>query len=135
MTQAELNRYDRHLRLPEIGLAGQQRLKQARVAIVGAGGLGCPVAQYLTAAGVGTLGIIDGDVVEASNLQRQILFSPEHIGQSKATVAAAVLARQNPYCEVEAIPFFWIVPMPSLCWRSTTSLWTVRQFRDPLPGQ
>jgi molybdopterin/thiamine biosynthesis adenylyltransferase/rhodanese-related sulfurtransferase len=106
MTPAELNRYDRHIRLPEIGLAGQQQLKQARVAIVGAGGLGCPVGQYLTAAGVGVLGIIDGDVVEASNLQRQILFSPEHIGQPKATVAAAVLARQNPYCQILAHPVF-----------------------------
>ena len=106
MTPAELNRYDRHIRLPEIGLAGQQHLSQARVAIVGAGGLGCPVGQYLTAAGVGVLGIIDGDVVEASNLQRQILFSPEHIGQPKATVAAAVLARQNPYCQVRAHPVF-----------------------------
>lgn len=106
MTEAELNRYDRHIRLPEIGLAGQQRLKQARVAIVGAGGLGCPVGQYLVAAGVGTLGIIDGDVIEESNLQRQILFSPEHIGQRKAAVAARILARQNPYSQVVSHPVF-----------------------------
>ena len=106
MTEGELNRYDRHIRLPEVGLAGQQQLKQARVAIVGAGGLGCPVGQYLAAAGVGTLGIIDGDVVDESNLQRQILFSPEHIGQRKADVAARVLARQNPYCQVVSHPIF-----------------------------
>lgn len=106
MTDGELNRYSRHIRLPEIGLAGQQRLKQARVALVGAGGLGCPVGQYLVAAGVGVLGIIDGDVVEESNLHRQILFSPEHIGQSKARVAARLLARQNPYIDVVAHPVF-----------------------------
>ncbi|GAB3805320.1 molybdopterin-synthase adenylyltransferase MoeB [Spirosoma humi] len=106
MTDGERNRYDRHIRLPEIGLAGQQRLKQARIAIVGAGGLGCPVGQYLTAAGVGTLGFIDGDVVEESNLQRQILFSPAHIGQRKADVAARLLARQNPYSQVVSHPIF-----------------------------
>jgi adenylyltransferase/sulfurtransferase len=106
MTEQELNRYSRHIRLPEVGLAGQQRLKQARVLLVGAGGLGCPVAQYLTAAGVGTLGIIDGDVVEESNLQRQILFSPEHIGQNKAGVAASLLSQQNPHIRVVAYPVF-----------------------------
>ncbi|ADB42533.1 HesA/MoeB/ThiF family protein [Spirosoma linguale] len=106
MTNGELNRYSRHISLPEIGLAGQQRLKQARVALVGVGGLGCPAGQYLTAAGIGTLGIIDGDVVEESNLQRQILFSPEHIGQPKATVAATLLSRQNPYSQVVAHPVF-----------------------------
>ncbi|GAB3974567.1 molybdopterin-synthase adenylyltransferase MoeB [Spirosoma terrae] len=106
MTEAELNRYNRHIRLPQIGLAGQQRLNRARVALVGAGGLGCPVAQYLTAAGVGTLGIIDGDNVAESNLQRQILFSPEHIGQNKADVAARLLTRQNPHIQVVVHPFF-----------------------------
>lgn len=106
MTDDELNRYSRHIRLPEIGLAGQQQLKQARVVLIGAGGLGCPVGQYLTAAGVGVLGIIDGDTVEESNLQRQILFSPEHIGRAKARVAASMLARQNPHIEVVAHPVF-----------------------------
>ncbi len=99
MNEDELKRYSRHIRLPEVGLAGQERLKNARVAIVGAGGLGCPVLQYLTAAGVGTLGIIDGDTVELSNLQRQILFSTAHIGRNKAEVAAEVLYQQNPHLD------------------------------------
>ncbi|MDQ1089513.1 molybdopterin-synthase adenylyltransferase MoeB [Siphonobacter sp. SORGH_AS_1065] len=106
MNQEELERYNRHIRLPEIGLQGQKLLKQARVAVIGAGGLGCPVLQYLTAAGVGTIGIIDGDTVSLSNLQRQILFSPEHIGQSKAETAAHVLRQQNPHIEVIAHPVF-----------------------------
>ncbi|UHG94206.1 HesA/MoeB/ThiF family protein [Spirosoma oryzicola] len=106
MTEAELNRYDRHIRLPQVGLTGQQQLKRSRVALVGAGGLGCPVAQYLTAVGVGTLGVIDGDSVAESNLQRQILFSPEHVGQNKAEVAALLLNRQNPHVQVVAYPFF-----------------------------
>ncbi len=71
----ELQRYSRHLILPEFGIEGQRKLKKAKVLIVGAGGLGCPMLMYLTAAGVGTIGIVDDDVVERSNLQRQVLFS------------------------------------------------------------
>ena len=70
----ELQRYSRHLILPEFGEEGQQKLKQSSVLVVGAGGLGCPVLQYLTAAGVGTIGVVDFDVVDRSNLQRQVLF-------------------------------------------------------------
>uniref|UniRef100_UPI003B3B00F9 HesA/MoeB/ThiF family protein n=1 Tax=Siphonobacter sp. TaxID=1869184 RepID=UPI003B3B00F9 len=101
MNEDELKRYSRHIRLPEVGLVGQERLKNARVAVVGAGGLGCPILQYLTAAGVGTLGIIDGDTVELSNLQRQILFSTAHIGRNKAAVAAEVLYQQNPHLDYD----------------------------------
>ncbi len=96
MTNEEKIRYARHLILPEIGLDGQQKLKQAKVLVIGAGGLGCPVLQYLTAAGVGTLGIIDFDRVEESNLQRQILYSTEDVGKYKAEVAKEKLAKQNP---------------------------------------
>ena len=81
MNEQELKRYARHLILPEIGLEGQQKLKKAKVLVIGAGGLGCPVLQYLTAAGIGTISIIDFDRVEESNLQRQILFSTEDIGK------------------------------------------------------
>ncbi len=99
MTTEELKRYNRHIILPEIGLEGQQKLKQAKVLVIGAGGLGCPVLQYLTAAGVGTLGIVDEDKVDESNLQRQILYTTNDVGKSKAETAAERLKAQNPFCE------------------------------------
>lgn len=95
----EIKRYSRHLIMPEIGTEGQTRLKQAKVLMIGAGGLGCPVLQYLTAAGVGTIGIVDDDVVDESNLQRQILYWVEDIGRKKATIAAEKLAKQNPFVQ------------------------------------
>ncbi len=94
---AELARYSRHLMLPEFGQQGQQKLKAARVLIVGAGGLGSPLCLYLAAAGVGTLGIVDHDRVDASNLQRQVLFGESDIGKNKAVRAAARLRDLNPY--------------------------------------
>lgn len=106
LKQEEITRYSRHLILPEIGYEGQAQLKQARVLVIGAGGLGCPVLQYLAAAGVGTIGIVDGDVVEESNLQRQILFWVQDIGSKKATVAAEKLARQNPLVNFHAYTEF-----------------------------
>ncbi|MEX2281736.1 MAG: molybdopterin-synthase adenylyltransferase MoeB [Gemmatimonadota bacterium] len=98
----ELGRYSRHLALTEVGLEGQARLKAAHVLIVGAGGLGSPVGLYLAAAGVGHIGIIDYDTVDASNLQRQVLFRTDHVGQNKAVVAAQELERLNP--EIEVVP-------------------------------
>lgn len=106
LTVAEQNRYSRHLLLPEIGPAGQEKLRDARVLVVGAGGLGCPVLQYLAAAGVGTLGVVDGDTVAESNLHRQILFGPADVGQSKAMVATARLQAQNPLISVNPHPTF-----------------------------
>ncbi|MEO8759792.1 MAG: molybdopterin-synthase adenylyltransferase MoeB [Bacteroidia bacterium] len=103
MSEQELKRYARHIILPEIGLVGQQKLKQAKVLVIGAGGLGCPVLQYLTAAGVGTIGIIDFDKVDESNLQRQILYNLEDVGKYKAEVAKEKLSRQNPYIQLTAI--------------------------------
>lgn len=96
LTDAEQQHYSRHLILEDIGMAGQLQLKRAKVLVVGAGGLGCPVLQYLTAAGVGHIGIIDGDKVELSNLQRQILYTPQDIGCYKATAAQQRLELLNP---------------------------------------
>ncbi len=96
LVPAEQQRYQKHLNLPEIGVAGQLRLKNARVLVVGAGGLGCPVLLYLTAAGVGTLGVIDPDVVELSNLQRQVIYTTDEVGQPKAKAAVTHLNRLNP---------------------------------------
>lgn len=97
LTQEEKKQYARQLLLSEIGEQGQQLLKQAKVLVVGAGGLGSPVLQYLGAAGVGQLGILDGDKVSESNLQRQILYSADQIGQSKADLAVVRLQQNNPY--------------------------------------
>ncbi|MFD1198206.1 molybdopterin-synthase adenylyltransferase MoeB [Brucella gallinifaecis] len=97
----ELERYARHIVLPEIGGPGQQKLKSARVLIVGAGGLGAPVVQYLAAAGIGTLGIVDDDTVSLSNLQRQVIFDTQSIGQAKVESAKASIARINPHVHVE----------------------------------
>ncbi|MBN4051379.1 molybdopterin-synthase adenylyltransferase MoeB [bacterium AH-315-M05] len=97
LSKEELKRYSRHVILPEIGIKGQETLKQAKVLVIGAGGLGCPVLQYLTAAGVGTIGIIDFDVVDETNLQRQILFDVKDVGKSKVEVAKQKLSGQNPY--------------------------------------
>jgi sulfur-carrier protein adenylyltransferase/sulfurtransferase len=100
LTNNELQRYSRHLLIPEIGIEGQQRLKCARIAVVGCGGLGSPVLLYLAAAGIGTLGLIDGDRVDDSNLQRQVLFGIESIGKPKVTEAAKRLQSLNPYIKI-----------------------------------
>jgi molybdopterin/thiamine biosynthesis adenylyltransferase/rhodanese-related sulfurtransferase len=96
------DRYSRHLRLAEIGVDGQRRLESSRVLVVGAGGLGSPAAYYLAAAGVGTLRVVDDDVVDRSNLQRQILHTEERIGRPKVESAALTLASLNPRVQVEA---------------------------------
>ena len=101
LRQDQYDRYKRHLTLPEFGLEAQQKLLAARVLLIGAGGLGCPLAQYLAAAGVGTLGIVDYDVVDASNLQRQILYGTRDVGRPKAEVARERVLALNPDVKVE----------------------------------
>jgi sulfur-carrier protein adenylyltransferase/sulfurtransferase len=96
LTEPQKNRYARHISLPELGEAGQQRLLGGKVLIIGAGGLGCPVALYLAAAGVGTLGLIEFDTIDHSNLQRQILYSTLDVGRKKLDIAEAKLAARNP---------------------------------------
>jgi len=100
----EIERYQRHLSLPQFGMTAQQKLKEASVLVVGAGGLGCPVLQYLAAVGVGRLGVMDFDVVDVSNLQRQILFTEADVGRPKAEVACERLRAMNSLIEVTAIP-------------------------------
>ncbi|MFA5120180.1 ThiF family adenylyltransferase [Zavarzinia sp.] len=102
LTDDQLDRYARHLILREVGGAGQARLLASRVLIVGAGGLGAPVALYLAAAGVGTLGIVDADTVALSNLQRQVLYRTEDVGRPKVEAAREALARLDPGIRVEA---------------------------------
>lgn len=104
LSDAELDRFARHIVLKEIGGAGQVKLRAARVTVIGAGGIGCPALQYLAAAGVGTLRIIDNDVVSLSNLQRQILFGTTDVGRPKVKVAAEAIARLDPDIVVEAVP-------------------------------
>ena len=97
----QFERYRRHLILPELGVEGQERLLAGRVCLVGVGGLGCPLAQYLAAAGVGTLGLVDFDVVDASNLQRQILYGTADVGRPKVEVARERIAAMNADVRVE----------------------------------
>src|ERR1700712_3784865 len=97
---AEYARYNRHIIIPEFGLAGQQKLKGAKVLVIGSGGLGSPVLLYLAAAGVGTLGIVDFDVVDDSNLQRQVLFGVTEVGKPKVEAAKQRLQGLNPHINI-----------------------------------
>ncbi len=108
-SKAELERYSRHLILPDFTITGQRKLKAAKVLVVGSGGLGSPLLLYLTAAGVGTLGIVDFDVVDDSNLQRQVLFSVEDVGQPKVEAAKKRLQALNPHITIHTYP----VPLSS----------------------
>src|SRR5919109_2112719 len=103
LAQAELLRYSRHLILPDVGVSGQEKLKAARVLLIGAGGLGSPAALYLAAAGVGTLGLVDFDDVDVTNLQRQILHGTSDVGRPKTRSGAEAIAELNPDVDVIAI--------------------------------
>ncbi|WP_067455404.1 adenylyltransferase/sulfurtransferase MoeZ [Actinomadura macra] len=100
LTRDEVNRYSRHLIIPDVGMAGQKRLKNAKVLVVGAGGLGSPALMYLAAAGVGTLGVVDFDVVDESNLQRQVIHRQSSLGKPKVESAAATVREINPLIDV-----------------------------------
>lgn len=101
-----MERYNRQIILPEVGEAGQQKLAKARVLVVGAGGLGAPILQYLVAAGVGHIGVMDADVVSLSNLQRQILYRENQIGMLKVEMAYETLTALNNECRIETYPHF-----------------------------
>jgi molybdopterin/thiamine biosynthesis adenylyltransferase len=102
LSKDEFKRYHKQIMLDDIGINGQLKIKRSKVAVVGAGGLGCPILQYLTSAGVGTIGIIDFDTVDVSNLHRQTLYSPAETGKLKAEVALQKLSAQNPYVNLIA---------------------------------
>ena len=101
LSSEEIARYARHISLPEIGFKGQEKLKQSSVACIGTGGLGSPLLIYLAAAGVGRIGIVDFDVVEHSNLQRQIIHSTNSIGLLKTDSAKQHILKINPFCRVD----------------------------------
>src|SRR5512140_2549587 len=100
LSNEEILRYSRHLIMPEVGMEGQQKLKAAKVLCIGAGGLGSPLSLYLGAAGVGTLGLVDFDVVDYTNLQRQIIHTTADVGRPKLQSAAEKIAALNPFVEV-----------------------------------
>ena len=104
LSDDELQHYDRQITLPEFGLESQKKLKSASVLIVGCGGLGCPSAQYLAAAGVGRIGLVDYDTVDSSNLHRQILYTHQDVGRKKVDVAAERLAAINPFIRIDQFP-------------------------------
>jgi len=104
LTEEEIERYARHIILPEIGGAGQQKLKAARIVVVGVGGLGAASVAYLAAAGIGTIGLVDDDHVSLSNLQRQIIHATPFLGKSKTASAKAAIQRINPHVRVEEHP-------------------------------
>src|SRR5665811_1085585 len=100
LSTAEVERYARHVLIPDVGMEGQRRLNNARVLVVGAGGLGSPALMYLAAAGVGTIGVVDDDLVEMSNLQRQVVHGVADVGRLKSESAAETLASLNPLVQV-----------------------------------
>jgi len=104
LSARELRRYSRHLLIPDVGLAGQERLRAARVLVVGAGGLGSPALEYLAAAGVGRIGIVDDDAVDLTNLQRQTIFATADVGEKKVAAAARRVAAINPETNVDPYP-------------------------------
>lgn len=125
LSQAEWSRYSRHIILSEIGLQGQLKLKSAKVLVIGAGGLGAPILLYLAAAGIGTIGIVDDDIVEDSNLQRQVLFGITDVGQPKVEVAKKRLLALNPHIKI-------ITFQQRLC--STSALSIFAQFDYVVDG-
>lgn len=104
LSKEEFNRYQKQIMLEDVGLLGQMKLKQAKVLVIGAGGLGSPILQYLASMGVGTLGVVDFDTIELSNLHRQNIYSTEDIGKLKVDVAKVKLSQQNPEININSYP-------------------------------
>ena len=104
LSKEEFKRYQKQVMVDDIGINGQIKIKQSKVAVIGAGGLGCPVLQYLTSVGVGTIGVIDFDTVEVSNLHRQTLYTTEDVGKPKVEIAIQKLSQQNPFITLISHP-------------------------------
>ncbi len=102
LSKEEFKRYQKQVMVDDIGINGQIKIKESKVAVIGAGGLGCPILQYLTSVGVGTIGIIDFDTIEISNLHRQTLYNDDEVGQAKAEIAVQKLSKQNPHVKLIA---------------------------------
>jgi adenylyltransferase/sulfurtransferase len=100
LSKEEFKRYQKQVMVDDIGINGQIKIKQSKVAVIGAGGLGCPILQYLASVGVGTIGVIDFDTIEGSNLHRQTLYTPNDIGKPKAEIAIQKLSAQNPFVKL-----------------------------------
>src|SRR5690606_3563845 len=131
LSKEELARYSRHIAIDGFGLEAQQKLKAARVLVVGAGGLGSPALLYLAAAGVGTIGLVEFDRVDDTNLQRQVLYSVDDVGRSKAHAARERLLALNPHIQVEVHETRLPPPMLSALWRATVSLRMERVILRP----
>ena len=132
LSQEEILRYSRHLIIPEVGVEGQRRLKDARVLMVGAGGLGSPIGLYLAAAGVGRLGIVEFDVVDVTNLQRQVLHGTKDVGRKKVESARDRIRDVNPHVEVvRARGVAHLGERPRDHRGSTTSSWTAPTTSRP----
>jgi adenylyltransferase/sulfurtransferase len=102
LSKEEFKRYQKQVMVDDIGINGQIKIKESKVAVIGAGGLGCPILQYLTSVGLGTIGIIDFDTIEISNLHRQTLYNDDEVGQTKAEIAVQKLSQQNPHVKLNA---------------------------------
>ena len=131
LTNEEIKRYSRHLILPEVGMEGQERLKAAKVLLIGSGGLGSPIALYLTAAGVGTIGMVEFDTVDFSNLQRQIIHFTGDVGKHKLKSAEEKLKAINPNLNFIPYPSRSRATTRSTSSRTTTSLSTARTISRP----
>ena len=124
-TDQQIQRYSRHIILNEVGGKGQQKLSRAKVLIIGAGGLGSPAGLYLAAAGIGTIGLVDGDVVDLSNLQRQILHTTATVGRPKVESGQQTLSALNPDCTIKTYQYHVDADEYSgVAFRTTTSSWT-----------
>ena len=131
LSNEEILRYSRHIIIPEVGMEGQLKLKQAKVLLIGAGGLGAPLGLYLTAAGVGRIGVVDFDVVDLTNLQRQVIHGTHDVGRKKLDSAAEAMSEINPGVRIDRFDTALTSENALKILRITTWLWTARIIFQP----